>query len=187
MTTARVTSLGVLAAIKALAMFSLLRETKFFVTAGCPSRRIHLYGYVPVDLLPQHVVAWRLIRRLAYLCSKTRNANAVAQRENTQQIVRASLPYYKSNRRSSRVLTCRRDFPHPRRFFPPQALQSASGKHKVLLSPERAYCLFRMERLEEALDVARSSGGTVEGSKRVNALRQLEAQVQRYRVWPSRS
>lgn len=119
--------------------------------------------------------------------SKTRNANAVAQRVNIPQTVRASLPYDISNRRSSRVLICRSAPPHPRRCFPPQALQSASGKHKISLSPERAYCLFRMERLEEALDVARSSGGTVEGSKRVNALRQLEAQVQRYRVWPSRS
>lgn len=58
-----------------------------------------------------------------------------------------------------------------------QALQSASGKHKAVLSPERAYCLFRLARLEEALEVARGGAGSVEGSKRVRALRHLEAQV----------
>eukprot|EP00752_Nemacystus_decipiens_P006033 g5448.t1 len=58
-----------------------------------------------------------------------------------------------------------------------KALQSASGKHKAVLSPERAYCLFRLGRLEEALEVARGGAGSVAESKRVRALRHLEAQV----------
>ncbi|CAN0498798.1 unnamed protein product, partial [Ectocarpus sp. 8 AP-2014] len=63
-----------------------------------------------------------------------------------------------------------------------QALQSASGKHKAVLSPERAYCLFRLGRLEEALEVSRAGGSGVSGggdSKRSRALRHLEAQVRR--------
>ncbi|CAM9537632.1 unnamed protein product [Ectocarpus sp. 6 AP-2014] len=61
-----------------------------------------------------------------------------------------------------------------------KALQSASGKHKVVLSPERAYCLFRLGRLEEALEVSRageSSGSGGGDSKRARALRHLEAQA----------
>lgn len=63
----------------------------------------------------------------------------------------------------------------------PQALQSSSGKQKALLAPERAYCLFRLQRLEEAVDVARGAvkANTVDslGEKRVRALRHVEAQV----------
>ncbi|CAN0225353.1 unnamed protein product [Pylaiella littoralis] len=58
-----------------------------------------------------------------------------------------------------------------------KALQSASGKHKALLSPERAYCLFRLDRLEEALDASRGGTNGVRGGKRARALRHLEAQV----------
>ncbi|CAN0007398.1 unnamed protein product, partial [Ectocarpus fasciculatus] len=61
-----------------------------------------------------------------------------------------------------------------------KALQSASGKHKAVLSPERAYCLFRLGRLEEALEVSRAAGGSISGggdSKRARALRHLEAQA----------
>ena len=58
-----------------------------------------------------------------------------------------------------------------------------------MLSPERAYCLFRLGRLEEALEVARGGreqalevarpgGSTVDGSKRTSALLHLEAQVE---------
>ncbi|CAN0220394.1 unnamed protein product, partial [Scytosiphon promiscuus] len=63
-----------------------------------------------------------------------------------------------------------------------KALQSASGKHKAALSPERAYCLFRLGRLEEALEASRggvsnASSGGVDGAKRASALRHLEAQA----------
>lgn len=74
---------------------------------------------------------------------------------------------------------------HPRYVFLPratgfpdhQALQSASGKNKLALSPERAYCLFRLERLDEALNVTREKKSGAGGGKRVRALRHLEAQV----------
>ncbi|CAM9329917.1 unnamed protein product [Ascophyllum nodosum] len=59
-----------------------------------------------------------------------------------------------------------------------KALQSVSGKRKALLSPERAYCMFRLGRLEEALDVAREGGRSMAGdTRRTNALRHLEAQA----------
>ncbi|CAM9427818.1 unnamed protein product [Laminaria digitata] len=58
-----------------------------------------------------------------------------------------------------------------------KALQSSSGKHKAVLSPERAYCLFRLGRLEEALEVARGGRSSVDGGKRASALRHLEAQA----------
>ncbi|CAM9248188.1 unnamed protein product, partial [Hapterophycus canaliculatus] len=65
-----------------------------------------------------------------------------------------------------------------------KALQAASGKHKAALSPERAYCLFQLGRLEEALEVARggvsgAGSGGVDGRKRTSALRHLEAQASR--------
>lgn len=46
-----------------------------------------------------------------------------------------------------------------------------------MLSPERAYCLSRLGRLEEALEVARGGAGSMEGGNRARALRHLEAQV----------
>lgn len=66
-----------------------------------------------------------------------------------------------------------------------QTLQAASGKHKNTLAPERAYCLFRLERHEDALEVARSAGGigSFDGTRRGKALAHLEAQVVCCRRW----